>query len=615
MSWLAPAVVGVAQLASQGVAESSASHRELLRPVLAQYCFKCHGERKPKGGINLTKVDVTQDYQLWRGVLAVVESEAMPPENQRKQPSASARAILTRSIRSLLSDGAAMKDPGRPLLRRLNRRQYERTVQDLLYGLPVNVADRFPKDPQGYGFDTTGDVLFSSPLLIEKYLDVTEDLIADFSKREDLLAQWIPQKPATVASSSQAATLVLREFLSRAFRRPVTASELRSRVALVVAEVNRGVDFSTAMLSAVQSALLAPQFLFRVEKDRNSSKPWPLDGYELATRLSYFLWSSMPDDALRAAVARGDLQSEQGLKSQVDRMLDDPRSRALADDFAAQWLGFREIRRHAVDVRRFGGFREGIKNDLYEESARFFDHLIREDKSITLLLDAPYTYLNEQTAKHYGIAGVKGPEIRRVALPNRQRGGILGMASVLTATSYPLRTSPVQRGKWILENILGDPPSPPPPDAGVLPPDDKGRHNLTLRQQLERHRRDARCASCHSKMDPLGLALESYDGIGRWRTENHGRPINASTTMWDGQAVDGPVALKDWLMGREDAFLRTATRKLLIYALGRDVALPDEKVMDSIVAEVRMANGKVRALIKAVAMSYPFRHRRGPGGH
>ncbi|MCA8958590.1 MAG: DUF1592 domain-containing protein, partial [Planctomycetes bacterium] len=586
----------------------------VVRPLITRQCARCHGETAPKAGVTLTAAhsdaDVVKDYRVWRRVMSVVERGAMPPPKRRRQPSPAARTAMVGALRDVLAAGAARIDPGRPVLRRLNRRQLQRTMRDLLFGLPVVVDDRLPKDPQGYGFDTVGDVLFASPLLVEKYLDVAERALQSLAKRRDLLLRLAPTSPRSAAFTAATAASTLRPVLRRAFRRPPTEAEVASRVALVERLVGAGERYETALLAAVQSVLLAPQFLFRIETDRAASEPWPVRGFELATRLSYLLWSTMPDDALLDLAASGTLHQPAVLRTQVRRMLDDTRSRALADDFAAQWLGYREVLEHATDVRRFGKFNGRLRVDMYAESARFFDEMVRRDRPLTDLLDAPYAFLNQRLAAHYGIPGVRGEALREVRLPDRRRGGILGMGSMLATTSYPLRTSPVLRGKWILERLFHDPPPPPPADAGVLPPDDKPDGKATLREQLARHRREARCANCHDKMDPLGLVLEQYDAIGRWRDKSHGQGIDAHATLADGTRLDGPVALKDWLLTKKSAFLRTAAEKLLIYALGRDLALPDEKVVDAIVREVQAAGGSTRALIEAVATSYPFLHRR-----
>lgn len=597
--------------AQDGAATDFASD---LRPLLARYCFDCHDAERPKGDVVLaetrSRAQVFDKHRLWQRVVEVLESGQMPPAKRRRQPQPAERKALVQGIRELLATGRAIADPGRPTLRRLTRDHFERSVSELL-GIPFRAAGQFPKDPQGHGFDSLGDTLFSSPLLVEKYLDASQQAMDALRRAPRARAVLIPSPPVhDRAGQRHFATRRLRGFLRRAFRRPPRPAEVRSRMAIYQRAREAGHGYPEAVLQAMQSVLLAPQFLFRVEVDRQQPAAWPLGGHELATRLSYFLWATLPDTQLEARADAGDLQDEDVLRAEVRRMLDDPRARSLTEVFAAQWLGFGEISTHAADVRRFRGFNQGVKDDLYTETALFFDALRRQDLPLTLLLDSDHSYLNNALAHHYGVKNVRGRRFRRVRLPDRRRGGILGMGSILTTTSYPLRTSPVLRGVWILERLLDAPPPPPPPNAGTLPPDDKQKDSLTLRQRLEQHRARASCAACHARIDPLGFALEAYDGIGRWRSENHGQKVDTLATMPDGTVLDGPVALKDWLLAHKPAFLRSSARRLLIYALGRDTNLADERALDQIVAATRQRGDRWRAMLEAVVLSYPFRHNR-----
>ena len=356
--------------------------------------------------------------------------------------------------------------------------------------------------------------------------------------------------------------------------------------------------------------LLSPHFLYRVEEDRDEELPWRIDPWELATRLSFFLWAAPPDAELREAAREGSLYDPAVLAAQVERLLDDPRSEALATRFAARWLGFADLQSQGVDVRRYRGTDDDLKRSMIEESTLFFDALVREDRRLLELVDSPSTFLDGTLARHYGIEGVEGGGMRRVELPDRRRGGVLTQASVLTLTSQPLRTSPVVRGAWILERLFGTPPQPPPPNAGSLPADDQLDDGLSLRQRLERHREDPSCASCHANIDPLGFVLENYDGVGRWRDEDHLGPIDARAVLPDGREIDGVIGLKDALLAEPEKVARGVAEALLVYALGRPLEPQDEAVVSELVAQLRGANWRARALIHGVVASYPFQYRR-----
>lgn len=328
----------------------------------------------------------------------------------------------------------------------------------------------------------------------------------------------------------------------------------------------------------LQSVLLSPRFLYRLELDGDDAPAGTvrrLDDHELAVRLSFFLWSSPPDDALAALADAGRLRDLDTLRATARRMLADPRARALADEFAAQWLGFRAVRTILRDVRRFQ-FGDELRSATYEEAASCFDRIAREDRSVLELLDADWTFVDDTLARHYGIEAPAGEGMRLVTLSDRRRGGVLGWAATLTATSQPLRTSPVSRGRFVLEELCSDPPPPPPPNIGSLPEDDLQKDGLSLRERLEQHRRDPRCASCHQRMDPFGLALEDFDAIGKQRMAVEGRPIDACVVLASGAVLDGPIAVKDWLLERKARFVRTLAERLFAFAIGRAPLAADE---------------------------------------
>jgi hypothetical protein len=382
-----------------------------------------------------------------------------------------------------------------------------------------------------------------------------------------------------------------------------------------MAEVKRdGGTFEEGLATAIQAILLSPHFLFRLEQV--PAMPLPiasarsLSQHELASRLSYFLWSSMPDDALLAAADRGRLAQPAALAAQVKRMLLDPKSHALVENFGGQWLQVRRLESVKPDRKRFPNFDEYLRLSMQRETELFFESIVREDRSILDFIDANYTYLNERLANFYNVPNVQGTEFRKVSFPtDAHRGGLLGQASVLTISSYANRTSPVLRGKWVLENLVGTPPPPPPPDVPNL---DEAKLGLSssMREQLEQHRQNAICASCHVRMDPLGFGLENFDAIGAWRTKDGLFPINASGTLPDGKSFDGPQGLISILKAQPDAFAECLARKLLIYALGRGLEPGDDPAVKTIVKNVGTDNYRFSSLVLGIVNSEPFQKRR-----
>jgi hypothetical protein len=336
-----------------------------------------------------------------------------------------------------------------------------------------------------------------------------------------------------------------------------------------------------------------------------------LTDLELASRLSFLLWSSIPDDELLDLAAAGRLSNPGVLDAQVRRMMADRRVRALVTDFGAQWLHLRNMRAVAPFVNTFPEFDDNLRDAFVRETELFLEHQLRDDRSLTELLTADYTFVNERLARHYGIPNVAGSRFRKVALPDPRRAGLLGHGSILTVTSYSTRTSPVIRGKWLLENVLGAPPPPPPPDVPALPDTGKGGKPASVRERLQQHRANAVCATCHSRMDPLGFALENFDAIGRWRDTGEDRaPIDASATMPDGSKFNGPAELRTALSARSDEFVRTVASKLLTYALGRGLEPYDMPAIRAIVHDAAAQDYRWSAVILGIVKSVPFQMRR-----
>jgi hypothetical protein len=415
---------------------------------------------------------------------------------------------------------------------------------------------------------------------------------------------------------------IVSSFARRAFRRPVTSEEINRFTSLITANHQAGDSFEEGLSVALHAILVSPDFLFRIESPaaargedarelrRGKGRAEPIGQYALASRLSYFLWSSMPDEALMRAAASGTLRRPQVLAAQVRRMLKDPKASALVENFGGQWLQFRALESSAPDRERFPDFEDYLRLSMRRETELFFDSIVREDRSILDFIDAKYTFLNERLARHYKVPGVTGPEFRRVALTGPQRSGVITQGSVLTVSSYSTRTSPVLRGKWILDNILNAPPPDPPP--GVANLDEANVASSTsVRQQLEAHRKNATCASCHRRMDPLGFGLENYDAIGAWRTEDGKFPVDAAGTLPDGRAFHTPEELKTILKADREYFTRALADKLLTYALGRGLERSDRQTVRIIANRVAAADYRFSTLVLEIVKSPPFQMRRG----
>jgi hypothetical protein len=414
--------------------------------------------------------------------------------------------------------------------------------------------------------------------------------------------------PAT-ADEEPCARQILGRLARAAYRRPTSTGDVETLMEFFRNGRAEG-TFDVGIERALMRLLASPDFIFRIETDPPSATPGqvhPVTDLALASRLSFFLWSSIPDETLIELAARGDLHKTIVLKQQVQRMLADPRARALVTNFFGQWLMIRNMEAVRPDPRAFPQFDENLRDAFQQETALFLEAQLVEDRPVTELLTADYTFVNERLAKHYGIPDVYGLRFRRVRLPDGTRGGILGQGSVLTVTSYPNRTSPVVRGKFLLENILGTPPPPPPPN---VPPLDRTQVTGSLRQRMELHRKNPVCAACHSQLDPLGFALENFDGIGMYRTNDGGGTVDPSGTLPDGTAFDAPAAFRKALMSRQDAFLTTLTQKLLTYALGRGVEYRDMPAVRAIVDAARKDDLRWSALVTAIVQSPPFRLRR-----
>jgi len=415
-----------------------------------------------------------------------------------------------------------------------------------------------------------------------------------------------PSKPADDAVCGRT---ILTALAKRAYRRPVTSADLDPILQRFADGRTKG-TFDNGIEQGLRLILANPKFIFRTESAPSGVAAQRVTDLELATRLSFFLWSSIPDDQLLDAAAQGRLSRPAVLEQQVRRMLADPRARALVDNFASQWLMLRNLKSHIPNPGDFPNFDNELRDGFRTETELFFQSIVREDRSVLDLLNADYTFVNERLARHYGIPNVYGSHFRRVRVQQEERRGLLGQGSILTVTSYPNRTSPVLRGKWILENVLGTPPPAPPPNVPTLSDNEAGQEAKSLRARLEEHRRTPSCASCHRVMDPLGFALENFDGIGEWRVKEEGGKVDPGGQLADGTKVDGPVALRQALNKHPDMFVRTVTEKLMTYGLGRGLDHADMPLVRAISREAAQNNYKWSALVFGIVKSAPFQMKK-----
>jgi hypothetical protein len=460
------------------------------------------------------------------------------------------------------------------------------------------------------GLDITGDPSIDR-LNVEGPFNQTGP--GDTASRRRIFVCRPANSPAGSAASSKDELPCAREILStlarRAYRRPLKDSDLEDLLSFYQRRRNNNGSFDAGIEAAIQLILASPEFLFRFEPDPANlpaDSVYRLDDLALASRLSFFLWSSIPDDQLVTLASQGKLKDPAVLEQQVKRMLADPRSEALADNFAEQWLFLRNLKTKAPNLDAFPDFDDNLRQAMLEETKLFFESILHDDRNVMDLMTADYTFVNERLARHYGIPNIYGSQFRRVKVTDEARRGLLGQASILTVTAYPNRTSPVQRGKWILTNILGTPPTPPPPNVPELKDNGEDAKPLSLRERMEAHRADVVCAGCHKVMDPIGFALENFDAIGRWRTTDDGAKIDPSGTMFNGVKVDGPAALRQMLVSRPETFVGVMTEKLLTYALGRGVEYYDMPTVRKIVRDAGANDYRFSSLILGVAKSTPF---------
>jgi hypothetical protein len=648
--WIAAVQVGtLLGVPCVAAAEDPIPYETAIRPLIEKYCVDCHDADVTKGDLNLdrfmTQAQAVDSLALWQRAGMRIENKEMPPKKKKDQPTDEERALIVKWIASLqvnetdcnqiANEESTAWYQGDVMSRRLNRMEYENTLRDLL-GVDLQVADLFPADGAGgEGFDNEGSALFLSAIQMEKYLAAADLAIetalpgrSSAARRagrraaprtgdqsaSDRYSALLAEPPKRGEVVREVARGVLDAFVRRAWRKPPDEESLSRLLDTVDAAMAKGERYEDAVKLAMKGALVSPNFLFLAEPQPPEQGNYPLGDYELASRLSYFLWSSMPDEELFELAGAEKLQDPNVLQAQVKRMLQDPKAEALGRLFGGQWLGITQLAETTKpDPDRFPEFSPALKDAMQAEAYTYFNALVREDRSLLELIDSDYQYINEDLARLYGIEGVEGPQFQRIQVADASRGGVLGMAAVLTQTSHSLRTSPVLRGKWVMEQIMGAHVPPPPPNVPSLPEDDRNTDGLTFREQLEVHRENPECAGCHSKMDPLGFGLENYDPIGRWRDTQADQPIDASGVLPSGETFNGPAELKAVLMAQKDGFAQNLTRKMLGYALGRSLNRYDNCVITDCMEALKTNEYRPSALITEIVLSYPFRHRYSAG--
>jgi hypothetical protein len=590
-----------------------------VAPFIKTYCLSCHSNKRPtEAGVNFSPAINSPGHsafsELWKKAITRVKAHDMPPDHADKQPSDEERQMF--------ADWAAKvkflsrKDPGQFVIRRLTKREYGNTLHDLL-GVDAQIAKDLPDEVSGAGYLNS-----LSPLQLEQYLAIADKALDQVLAPEgapptDTQKRLFGEAPAPETDARAAARDVARSLARKAYRRPPTQAELDCLVEVFDLGKQSKLSYPASLRLMLKAILVSPQFLFitPAEETEPGEEIVPLDDYQLASRLSYLLWATMPDEELMALADSKKLREPAILRVQVQRLLEDSRSRALFDGFGAQWLGLGDLASQTFDNEKFPQMTSAMRAAMYDEARLLFESIVRENRSVLSFIDCDYTFLNETLATVYGLtATVTGPEMRRVRLSDGNRGGILGMPGVLAATSLPNRTSPVKRGVWVLEQVLGDHVPPPPPDVPALEKQDaETARNLTLRERTELHRSNAVCANCHKMLDPIGFGLENFDAIGRWREkDDNGASIDASGELPGGKHFSSPKELKAIIAERGDDFCRNLVERLLAYALCRRLEGYDELVVDALMRDIKSDGYRMQTFISSIVTSYPFTHRRIP---
>lgn len=595
------------QLAAQQT-EAQKAFKQHAEKFVKQYCVECHGNRRSKAGLNL-EVAVRKPgdpafNRKWMECIANVNAHDMPPDDA-DQPSEEERQLFLDALAKIKYLSA--RDPGPFVIRRLTKTEFGNTLHDL-FDVDVSVAAELPDEVPGEGYLNS-----LSPMQTEQYLGIAATVIQKTPAAR--LNHWLGAPSSLPADPREAARQAARRIARGAYRRPPAETELD--VLMRVYDLGRsgGLDHRAALKLMLKAVLVSPQFLFITPSTEAPAgqKIVPLDDHQLAARLSYLLWATMPDEELARLADEGRLHEPEVLKAQTRRLLADKRSRALFDGFGAQWLGAAELKDKTFDANKFPEMTPELRTAMYDEARLFFESIVRENRGVVGFVNSDYTYLNGTLAKIYGLGQkINGPGMQKVKLTDANRGGILAMPGVLATTSFATRTSAVKRGVWVLEQVLGQRVPPAPPNVPALEKQDpKKVSSLTLRQRTELHRTNAVCANCHKILDPIGFGLENFDAIGRWRDKDEsGGPIDAVGELPGGRRFSSPKELKAIIAERQDDLSRNLTEKLLAYALCRQLDGYDHIIVDQMMKTIARDGHKMQTLITEIVTSYPFLNRR-----
>ncbi|WP_442505242.1 DUF1592 domain-containing protein [Novipirellula sp. SH528] len=624
-------------VAEQSEAEWSKAYEAAILPLMKSHCLDCHGNKDAEGEFNIAQFTdgkmAIKHRDSFERIVKRIELGEMPPEDSEPFTAEQKQAIQAwfearpkqKLCDELASDTTQKWYRGNVMSRRLTRSEFGYAIEDLV-GTPLPDSISLPSDGSGgEGFDTNGDSLFLSPIHLESYLRT-----ADWA-----VTQWLSTENRSEITKSDDATLVrkavqdiVQRFARRAWRRPIDDVEIERLMTLYDAALKRGETSGTtidntaavnAMSQPLKAILLSPHFLFVVEKESPEGGVQRLTAHELAMRLSLFLWSSIPDAELSRLADSGEILKDETVKSQVARMLADPRSSRIGENFGLQWLGLTDMKSKTPDQEVFPDFDNAMLADMQSEATSFVSDIFQHDRRLLDLIDGDHVIINQRLAEHYGLAEdgdaftkskpAKATEWKRVKVEDGRRGGVMTLGAVLVKTSHSRRTSPVLRGQWILSEVVGSPVPPPPPGVPPLEETTDEGEVATLREQLEIHRKNPTCASCHNRMDPLGFGLENFDALGRWRTMDGKAPIDASGRLPSGQTFSGPAELKSLVAKRSDEFRKHFVKKLLGFALGRSLGKFDDCVVAECLKQLKSHDDRAAVLIETICLSYPFQHR------
>jgi hypothetical protein len=599
--WLSSSFAGAEdkELAARQT-EAQKAFKQHAEKFVAKYCVECHGDR-PKAGLNL-RVAVRKPgdpafARKWMEAIANVNAHDMPPEDA-DQPSDEERQRFLNALAQIKY--LAARDPGPFVIRRLTKVEYGNTLHDFL-GVEASLAKELPDEVPGEGYLNS-----LSPMQTEQYLGIANEALKKMPA--EVQKRLFGDQETDVRE-------IARKLARTAYRRPPTEDELNVLVKVFELGTANKLNRDVALRFMLKAVLVSPQFLFITpSKDApERERIAPLDDYQIASRLSYLLWATMPDAELSKLADEGKLHEPEVLKAQTKRLLADKRSRALFDGFGAQWLGTAELKDKTFDAAKFPEMTAELRSAMYDEARLFFESIVRENRSVVSFVNSDYTFLNGPLAKIYGLEKkVSGSAMQKVKLTDPNRGGILAMPGVLATTSFATRTSAVKRGIWVLEQVLGQRVPPAPPNVpGLEKQDPKKVANLTLRQRTELHRTNAVCANCHKILDPIGFGLENFDAIGRWRDKDEsGGPIDAVGELPGGKRFSSPKELKALIAARVTDLTRNLTEKLLAYALCRQLDGYDHVIVDQMLKTIAADGHKMQTLITEIVTSYPFLNRR-----